>query len=335
MLISTYFLVKHVRWRPSLPSLLAVRPLLRYSGYSTVNSTLNFFTGRVDNMLVGALLGTGLLGLYNRAYSLARMPVDKFATNLAPVMFGSLSRIQEDLDRSRRLYFKATSAITALTMPFLVVLLCVGPETVEFVYGNQWTNAGLPLQLMVPGAFLLMVNSSLRSVINAQGLVSQVIPINLTVLGVTVVGILVLFPFGLVGIAIAISVREAISLALIIRLLSRSQIAIRAREVGFATAPSFIAGGFALVVALLVMAVMTDKWSGLGTLLLVTGTVVFSAYLGAMTALMFLWREHEYLMSTRSLIATTLTEFAKRLRPRPADRQDASRGSVQSTARHS
>jgi O-antigen/teichoic acid export membrane protein len=211
----------------------------------------------------------------------------------------------------------------------------VGPEAVEFVYGDQWTDAGLPLQLMVPGAFLLLLNTSLRSVINAQGLVSQAIPINLTVLGVTIFGILVLFPLGLVGVAIAISIREAISLALVIRLLSRSQIAIRAPEIGFATAPSFIAGGFALVAVLLVMAVMAEQWTGLGMLLLVTGTVVFSAYLGAMTCLMLLWREHEYLLSTRSLIASTFTDLAKRLWPRLAGRQDTSQGYAQSPARHS
>ncbi len=331
MIILTYFFARHLNWRPCFPSFSPVRALLGYSGSATVNSALNFLTGRVDNMLVGALLGTSLLGLYRRAYSLSRMPVEKFSTNLNQVLFGSLSRIQEDLTRSRRLYFKATSAIAILTMPFLILLLCVGPEMVEFIYGEQWTAAGPPLQLMVPGVFFVLISSSLRPIIQAQGLVYRAIPINAAALGVTILGILALHGFGLVGIAVAISLREALSLGLIVRLLSRSQVALTPSEIGFAVVPAFIAGLFSLAAGLMVMTMAEEQGTGLGLLLVAVGMAVFSTYLAAIAILMVLWREHQYLMSTRDLIISVLADMAARIRDSVAARHAAAKKRPDST----
>lgn len=303
MVVNLGMLLLYIDWRPSWPRWSPVRPLLGYSGYAALNTILIFATARVDSMLVGAMLGTSQLGLYNRSYSLARIPSDQFAESLGPLVLGSLSRIQDDVEWSRQLYFKAASAISTVTMPFLVVLAVGGPAAIKLLYGEAWSGAGDPLRAMVVGAVFLMLSSSLRGFINAQGLVRDAVPLFATVLAVTVVVVLALADWGLVAIAIGISLREALLFVMMVRLLGRSRVTLRFVEIGYAVAPAMIASLVALLVgfASLEMArvVLLDN---IFLLLVILGIAIFSSYGLLMLLMMLAWRSHLPLRNTWELI---------------------------------
>jgi O-antigen/teichoic acid export membrane protein len=318
MLTTSILIWRNLDWRPALPSFAPVKALLRYSSYTTVNTTLSFLTGRVDNMIVGGLLGARNLGLYDRAYSLARMPSQELALSLGPLVMGSFAKIQDDIERSRHLYFKAASALSTITLPFLAFVLVAGPEALVFVYGEAWADSGTPLQIMVPGAVFLLLSLTMRSVARAQGLVKEEVPIGIAELLVTAVGVAVLIPFGLAGVALAITIREAVSLALTSRLLGRSALALTPREIAFAVAPGLIAFAVACAGGYITLMEARAGSDGLFTLLMWTGLSMFAIYGLSIGLMMLFWRQHAYLAHTRQLIAESLADFLelrKRLRP--------------------
>jgi len=318
MLINAVLIGRRLRWRPSRPCLAPVKALLGYSGYMTVNNLLHFATARVDSMLVGARLGTAPLGLYNRAYSLARMPSDQFGESLGPLMVGSLSRIQDDIDRSRSLYFKAVSAISVVTAPFLAVLLVAGPMAIELLYGSQWSGAGDPLRVMVAGALFVMLTLTLRGLISAQGLVKQLIPVNVVALLLTAAVVVILSPWGLIAISAGISVREAIVFFGMVRVLGRSRLRLRLAEVLHAAAPALLAASAALPGGL--AALRYGRVLGLGdglAMLLLVAAAVFFCYSVAILALMVLWRSHAPLGNTRGLLLDAMRTLLRRMRLRP------------------
>jgi O-antigen/teichoic acid export membrane protein len=318
MLTNFVLMWKHLEWRPHLPGLVPVKALLRYSSYTTVNTTLAFLTGRVDNMIVGGLLGARDLGLYDRAYSLARMPSQELALSLGPLVVGSFAKIQEDIERSRHLYFKAASALSTITLPFLAFVFVAGPEALVFVYGQAWAESGTPLQIMVPGAVFLLLSLTMRSVARAQGLVKEEVPIGIAALAATAGGVALLIPFGLAGVALAITLREALSLALISRLLGRSALALTPKEIAFAVAPGLIGFAVACVGGYAILLEVRASASSLFMLLMWTGLTMFALYGLTIGLMMLFWRQHAYLANTRELIADSVADFmqlGKRLRP--------------------
>lgn len=302
MCVNTISIARRLRWRPRLAGLRGARPLLGYARVVTVNNALSVSGSRVDNMLVGGLLGTGPLGLYNRAYSLARIPSDQFADSLAPLLLGALARMQEDVDRSRALFFKAVAAVALLTAPFLVALAVTGPAAIAVLYGDAWTGAGVPLQVMVIGAALLVPTWALRGLMNAQGMVAQLVPVNLWALLVTVVAVTAFAPLGLVGIAVGISLREGLVLLLLLRVARQSRLDIRAGEVVHALVPASSAavvggvGGGAALMLLHQHGMASDLLQ-----VLAGGIGVFVAYGCTVLILMKSWRSHEPLAATTAL----------------------------------
>ena len=288
-------------WRPSWPRWRPVRGLLHFSSRAMVNNVLNLTTNRVDNMLVGAMLSTASLGLYNRAYSLARIPAEQFAESLGPLLFCSLSRIQQDVARSKRLYLTAAPLIAAVTMPFFVLLGVAAPDLVTLLYGDAWSGAGAPLRVMAIGAVFFMLCVTLRSV----GLVGQLTGILLVLFVVTILLIFGLAPLGLTAIAAGISAREALMFVLMMRLLGRSRLQLGARELAFALAPVLTASAACLAALLLATAwaaaVAPDHRFLRVLMVAVSG---FSVYALALLVQLWLWRGHPALGRMRELLAT-------------------------------
>jgi PST family polysaccharide transporter len=319
MLVNTLSIARAEPWRPRLPRLAPVRSLLRYAGFVTVNNFIGVSASRVDNMVLGAVLGTGPLGPYNRAYSLARIPSDQFAESIGPLLLRSLARVQDDPVRTRTLYFKAVAAITALTLPLLVLLGVAGPVAIDFLYGAAWSSAGAPLQVMVIGAAFLVLGVNMRVLINALGLVRELVRINLILLAATVLSVAVLAPFGLVAVAAGISAREALMLLLTARLLRRSRLRLRLAEVVHAAAPSFIAAAVSLPAGLsaLILARGPAETNSL-LVLVVVAIVIFATYGLVLGGLIAFWRSHAPLASLRDILveaAGLLRCRISRLRP--------------------
>ena len=317
MLIIAAGIAYSVPWQPRWPRIAPVRSLLGYSGFTTLNNLLALTTNRVDNMLVGAMLSTFSLGLYNRAYSLARMPSEQFSESLGPLVLGALSRIQDDVDWSRQLYFKAICAISLLTLPFLVFLLLAGPAAIDFLYGSQWHDAGIPLQVMVLGAVFVMLSVTLKGFAYAQALVRQAVVVNFLVLSLTVVAVVALAQWGLIAVAAGIVLREAVLFTLMVRVLGRSRIGLRLVEVLHAVAPALIAAATALLAGIPALDLGRALRPGDPfVLLLVVGVVVFVVYALCALVLIRVWRSHAPLIAAAVLLGEMLETLAARLRAR-------------------
>jgi O-antigen/teichoic acid export membrane protein len=316
MLTNTALIAWRLGWVPGFPSLWAVRPLLGYAGFTAINNMIGTSSSRVDNMLVGALLGSAPLGLYNRAYSLARIPSDQFGESIGPLLLGSLARIQDDRTASRRLYFRAVAAIATLTWPFLVVLLLIGPAAITWLYGPDWSGAGTALQAMVVGGFVLVVAQTLRGLLNAQGLVRELVAINLVTLAGTVAVVVGLAPFGIAVIAIGISLREVLVLWMMLRVVRRSRVGITGWEIVGAVWPTAVAALAAASVGGGLLSVVGSEGYLLELLrLVVIGAGVGAAYVLSLIGLRRAFPAHEGLRSSVDLLEDSLRKALGRVVP--------------------
>jgi lipopolysaccharide exporter len=135
-----YAIVRHPlrpvwRWRP-------YRTVCGYGAKLSAAHLVDYFGSNLDTFTVARIASTAVLGQYSRAYYLVFQPLGNYLSGaLANVVFSTLSRIQEDLDRLRRAYLSILSLSALVLFPLCVGMAVAARELVAVVLGPQWQLA--------------------------------------------------------------------------------------------------------------------------------------------------------------------------------------------------
>ncbi|MFH1532764.1 MAG: MOP flippase family protein [Pseudomonadota bacterium] len=145
----------HFRWRDT-------RGYLGFGLYEVGSSALNLFNSRVDQMVIGVLLGPVTLGYYNIALRLAMEPIQKLNPILTQVAFPIFSRVQDDTELLRRGFLKMARLLMFVNAPALITLAATASLIVPLIVGEEWRPAVRLIQVL---AFYTLI----RSLVNSGG----------------------------------------------------------------------------------------------------------------------------------------------------------------------
>jgi PST family polysaccharide transporter len=143
--------------------------VLKFSGRVLVSNAAWNSYQRLDNFTAGKVLGQAALGLYNAAWGLAFVPVEKIATLVLTVIPSYLAVVQKDPASLRRYLRVLSEAVALATFPATVGLALVAPELVPLVFGHQWLEMIAPLQVLCFYAGFRSVVALLSKVLTAVG----------------------------------------------------------------------------------------------------------------------------------------------------------------------
>jgi lipopolysaccharide exporter len=129
----------------------AYKPLYHFGSRVSLISIFEFIGYNLDTILIGRLASASALGLYNRAYLLARLPLYRLATSITKVLFPSFSQLQLEPLRFRSAYVLSLSLASAFIMPVAFGMAAASEELVRVLLGEQWTGAIPILQLLAVG----------------------------------------------------------------------------------------------------------------------------------------------------------------------------------------
>jgi O-antigen/teichoic acid export membrane protein len=194
-------------WRPCLPvSRAGVRSMLAFGGHITGFNIANYFSRNLDNVLIGRYFGSGVLGLYSRAYSIMMLPIDQIRVPLQSVATPALCHIQNDFVRYQKYYTKLISLIAFITMPLIVFLFVCGDQTVHLLLGNQWSGAAGIFKILAIAAFIQPVISPAGLVLVSLGQSKRYLKWGVFNSIITVASFIVGLPWGAVGVALSYAI---------------------------------------------------------------------------------------------------------------------------------
>lgn len=193
-------------------------PLLGYGGRVSVISFLEFLNSNLDTLLIGRLLGSAALGIYNRAFMLLFLPTYFLANSVGKVAFPAFSQIQEDARRLGSIYLTSTTLVASLVLPLCAGVAVAAPELVRVLLGPRWDAAVPVLQLLCFAIPLNLTTLFAGIVADARANLSQKIFLNLQYISLLVVLFLGLYRFGMLGIAAAVGIGELVRAGLYMRL---------------------------------------------------------------------------------------------------------------------
>lgn len=180
-LLQNVWLARLVPITPRLnPSTTIMRRHTRYGAKIVANDFLTYLRAEGKTLLLSKIAGPAVVGLFNKAESLARLPNQLLMQPVMEPMFRALSKTQDDLGESRRLFYRAVTLLTVYTTPLYLILGWVAEPFILVVYGEKWVAAadamrvlcimGPFLNVMLPASVLLAAQNRLGRVMLAQGI---------------------------------------------------------------------------------------------------------------------------------------------------------------------
>lgn len=193
-------------WIPSSPRRTrGVRKMLRFGGLLAAGNVLSQAGRKLDDLLIGWQLGAVPLGFYSKAYGLLLLPLKQINSPLTQVAIPALSRLTHDAQRFRDAYVRSLSITVLFSIGAVGVAFGAADNLILVVLGRQWLPAVLPYRALVGLAYVSALNGRGRVVI-ALGQTHKVTVSSLIGICVIIPAIMAGLPFGIVGVATALSI---------------------------------------------------------------------------------------------------------------------------------
>jgi PST family polysaccharide transporter len=200
--------LKPVRWDQSV-----FRALLRFGLPLTGAGTVSYFYSHWDDWLVGRQLGVTSLGYYSKAYELTNKTIRQFSSNiLSEVLFPTLAKIREDKKKLYRAYIKSVQLVSTIMFPVSMGLFATAPLLVSVLVGEKWLPMVPTFQIFALLILTRPVSANSVSIFTAVGRTEYLLQSGLILSAVLVPTALILLPYGIVGVAAAVIIGDAVGM---------------------------------------------------------------------------------------------------------------------------
>ncbi len=157
------------RWWPKFKySMESFRYLFSFGIHVLGSSLTNYLRQNLDYLLVGRLLGTTSMGLYEFAYRIPHLIIDRIAGPVGAVVFPALSKVQNDNQLLASGYLKAVKYISLVSFPLIIGLAAVADVAVPVLWGEQWMAVITPLRILCLSAALSIVVQPIGAIFNCK-----------------------------------------------------------------------------------------------------------------------------------------------------------------------
>lgn len=158
-------------WKPRwYYNMNQLRQMLSFSIWSMVEAVSIWATSYIDLFIVGTLLNQHYLGLYRASMTTVGQIVSLITAATTPVLFSSLSRLQNDEEGFKEMFFKFQKIVGLFVIPLGVGIYLFRDFITDVLLGSQWLEGAYFLGLWGLTSALTIVMSHYSSeVYRAKG----------------------------------------------------------------------------------------------------------------------------------------------------------------------
>ena len=194
-----------------------VKKIINAGKWVTGAGIFSYLFQNIDNIVVGKILGTGSLGLYQQAYRISTLPISEVGQIFNKVTFPVFVNISADAERLKNAYKKTLLIIFGLVLPFGLIVTFFSHQIILFILGPNWLPAEPALKVLALfGVLKSLINSSYSLFLSVK---LQKIVMTSELIGIIGIGLLI-YPltlrFGILGASYAALLGSLFSLPVIL-----------------------------------------------------------------------------------------------------------------------
>lgn len=279
-----------VPWRPSLRLPLdLLRPMLRYGRGIVAVNAIGAVIYQIDLAVVGRVLGTTILGLYQMASKIPETTVLVLLWVVSRVLFPAFSRLHAAGEPLREPYLVATRYVAALAVPAAIGLAILARPLVLVFFGEKWIASAPILSAFALYAGVRSLDHHSGDVLKATGRAELLAGLAIVKAVLVVAAVLAGARMGAVEVAAGLAIAYAIGTLVTLITVSRI-VPVPLPAIARAFAPSAGAGA-AMAVALFLWRQATPALPPSLALVsgIAIGAVVYLAVLRLVDRDIFIW----------------------------------------------
>jgi len=152
------------------------KEIFRFGGGVSLSGLLWYGYSNLYFLIIGRILGTRSLGIYQMAWDMAKMPWERLWGVLNPLILPLFSRSGSHPEDLRRVLLKLTHYMAFIILPMVAGLGLVVEDAIPVLLGEKWTGAVNPIRwLCIYGAVrgivvllppVLIAVGRVRSIVN-------------------------------------------------------------------------------------------------------------------------------------------------------------------------
>lgn len=138
-----------------------IKSLIAFGLYRLGTTTANYFNTKIDQIIIGIMMGPQILGYYSMAMNLIMQPIQKLNPMITKVSFPLFSKIQNDKNRLQKAYLFIIKLIMTLNAPLFAGLIILAPYVIPVLLGEGWEGIVSLVQILAfYGLFRALGNPS-------------------------------------------------------------------------------------------------------------------------------------------------------------------------------
>lgn len=166
-----------------------VRENLHFGSNLTGAALLSFAARNIDNILIGALMGSTTLGYYALAFQIVNLPQMIFSGPTYSILLSGISATQRAQQSPMPQILTALRWLLRLSAPMMVGLAVTAGASVAFILGALWSPTADIIMLLAPYGLAQLVTEAMAAALIGMGRADKLFRINLITASLTILAI--------------------------------------------------------------------------------------------------------------------------------------------------
>jgi lipopolysaccharide exporter len=145
------------------------RGFLSFGAYQMGERTISYLSSNMDKLIIGRLLGSDALGLYNLAWYLVVQPESRINPVVTRVVFPVFARLQGQPEALKQGFLKVLRMLSTVNFPALLGLAAVAPVLIPVMFGQKWLPAVGLVQILAFVSISRSIADPVGSLLLAKG----------------------------------------------------------------------------------------------------------------------------------------------------------------------
>ena len=182
--------------------------IVSYGGLLTTGSIINSFTQKADSLMLSRLLSVEALGAYNRPAGFVNNISTQINGIFDTVLFPLLSDIQDDAQKVHDVLLRSISLLNSCSIVLAAIFFFNAELIITVFFGSQWIEL-VPIMRVVAIAVIFKIDGRLVDCFfRSLNLVRLGAILRFVQGGIVIVAIIIGARFGIMGVAVAITLSD-------------------------------------------------------------------------------------------------------------------------------
>ncbi len=156
-------------FRPRL-SFARTKEIWSFSIWTFLRSVATYLQTQVDNIVIGGIAGTAMMGRYTVAKDVAASPTQEIINPMVSALFPVMSKVRGDPVQLHRLYLRMLGWSAIVCVSTGVGVMMVADDLVRLVLGAKWIDATPLVGWLALNAGMAALLSGTGTLLDVQGM---------------------------------------------------------------------------------------------------------------------------------------------------------------------